>query len=119
MKATSKLGFIELSNINGECSSHPNPDLWFSDITSSNGKLSPIAWKRYLSRVELALAICEGCPMKQACLDEGCKPENLEHGIWGGKLPGERILMSGAPSKSTRRQSFISMAEKVRGELLS
>lgn len=119
MKAQSKLGFIELSDINGSCSSHPNPDLWFSDITSSNGSLNPIAWKLYLKRVDLALTICEGCPMKEPCLVEGCKPENVEHGIWGGKLPGERIVMSGAPSTSTRRQSFIAMALKVRGELLS
>lgn len=119
MKAKSKLGFIELPDINGSCSSHPNPDLWFSDITSSNGSLSQTAWRLYLKRVGLALAICDGCPMKQACLDEGLKPENVEHGIWGGKLPGERILISGAPSTSTRRQSFISMAAKVRSELLN
>lgn len=119
MKAQSKLGFVELSDINGACSSHPNPDLWFSDITSRNGQLNPTAWQLYLKRVGLALAICEGCPMKDPCLTEGLKSDNVEHGIWGGKLPGERIVMSGLPSTSTRRQSFISMATKVRGELLN
>jgi hypothetical protein len=42
------------------------------------------------------------------------KPENIEHGIWGGMLAGERILMAGIPTNYTIRSDAIAFAEGVR-----
>jgi len=60
-----------------------------------------------------ALAICAECPIKEACRAEGMKPENIDNGIWGGTLAGERIAESNAYVSQLRKQQ-IRFADRVR-----
>jgi hypothetical protein len=96
----------------GACSNHPNPDLWFPE--QPQGRPSDSKRKLLASKVMLALSICDDCPVKAECLVEGMKPENIEHGIWGGMLAGERILAAGIDTNRTIRSDAITFAEGVR-----
>ena len=96
----------------GSCSTHPKPDLWFP--TQYQGRPSMAKRKKIADDVMIALSICEDCPIKAECLAEGMKPENIEYGIWGGMLAGERILMAGIPTNRTIRSDAIVFAEGVR-----
>lgn len=98
--------------MNGACSTYPNPDLWFPEMPA--GKPSVAARKRLARETMLALSICSNCPVKDDCLEEGMKIENIEHGIWGGTLAGDRILMSGIDTNRTIRQDAIVFARGVR-----
>jgi hypothetical protein len=81
------------------CSGAPDPDLWFS--------VQPV-------RVAAAVAICDGCPVWEACLDPSFMLGNPE-GIWGGygaagpggpraRREGRRILALTGISGWSRRQ---------------
>ena len=96
----------------GLCTGHPNPDLWFPE--QPQGRPSNAKRKQLAEQVMLALAICHECPIRQQCLDEGMRPENIEHGIWGGLLAGERILIAGIDTNRTIRSDAIVFAEGVR-----
>lgn len=97
----------------GSCSYHPDPDLWFPEY-EKNGKPSNAKRKLIATRSLLAISICNECPIQSECLDEGMKDENIEHGIWGGKLAGERILMAGVDTNRTARSDAIALAQGVR-----
>jgi len=96
----------------GSCSTHPTPDLWFP--TQPKGRPTRAKRKIVADNAMLAISICQGCPVKAECLAEGMKPDNIEHGIWGGMLAGERILMAGIPTNRTIRSDAIVFAEGVR-----
>jgi hypothetical protein len=96
----------------GACSNHPNPDLWFPEQPA--GKPTNAKRKLLASKVMLALSICDDCPVKTECLTEGMKPDNIEHGIWGGLMAGERILIAGIDTNRTIRRDAIAFAEGVR-----
>ena len=82
--------------MNGLCTGHNDPDLWFADVIETGSARAKLSFLKELhARTQQAVAICNACPVKQACFDEGMKPENIDHGIWGGTLSGERILLSG------------------------
>jgi hypothetical protein len=42
------------------------------------------------------------------------KHDNIEHGIWGGLMAGERILAAGIDTNRTIRRDAIAFAEGVR-----
>ena len=42
-----------------------------------------------------AIQICETCPIKAQCLEEGMKEENIPYGVWGGLMAGERLMSAG------------------------
>ena len=47
---------------------------------------------RLMNLQKKALKICEGCPVKQKCLDYAIQA-NIQHGIWGGEtVNGRRKL---------------------------
>ena len=96
----------------GLCSTHPQPDMWFPE--QPKGRPTMAKRKRLADSAMLAIGICQDCPIKAECLAEGMKPENIEHGIWGGMLAGERILMAGIPTNRTIRSDAITFAEGVR-----
>lgn len=104
--------FAKFYATRGLCSKHPNPDLWFPE--QPQGRPTNAKRKLVASKVRLALSICDSCPIKAECLDEGMKPENIEHGIWGGMLAGERILAAGIDTNRTIRSDAIVFAEGVR-----
>jgi len=83
----------------GLCKGDVNPDLWFSNT---------------LNNVMRALTICSYCPATKACKAEGMKPENIDHGVWGGTLSGERLLEAGEPLDTERRLQAVALVVKVR-----
>ena len=89
--------------MNGLCTGDINPDLWFSNTVNNAVR---------------ALTICSYCPAVVECKAEGMKPENIDHGIWGGTLAGERLLEAGIEPTDNdtagRRQVAIAFANKVR-----
>ena len=98
----------------GLCSSHPNPDLWFPEEQGVQGKPSNAARKRSIENALEAIAICRKCPIRARCLEEGMNEENIEHGIWGGYLAGERITLARSRRSGTIREQAIAFAEGVK-----
>lgn len=100
----------------GLCKGHDNPDLWFSDTIEAEGRGRPskadVAIAIRNSR--LALAICGKCPVKDECLTEGMQPDNIDYGIWGGTLSGERLLLAGVNVNSLQRKANVRFAHKIR-----
>jgi hypothetical protein len=77
----------------GNCHGDDNPDAWFPDVPQ--GGFSVKKQATIGAEMRRAIVLCNSCPRKQACLQEGMKDENLGYGIWGGMLAGERVLLSG------------------------
>ena len=103
------------NTMNGLCSTYDNPDIWFSDTPDTgSGRPSAKLRERMINDALTALSICKNCPMKKPCFDEGMKPENIPHGIWGGTLAGERILVSNIPRNSDMMTKTIPFAKEVR-----
>lgn len=103
----------------GLCTGHENPDLWFSESVDSDGEANggnenSVEYKQRIANVVSAIAICNTCPSKGDCLTEGLKHENLENGIWGGSLPGERLLLVNASLSWGGRRSMVRFAQRVR-----
>jgi hypothetical protein len=67
------------------CRSIGDADAWFIDYYTDDVD--------ELSRLNAALRICETCPIKDKCLDVGLTDPEIKWGVWGGLLPGERMLM--------------------------
>lgn len=78
----------------GDCTGDENPDRWFP--TQPNGGWPPTVLRGMVPEIRYAINVCNSCPKKQECLEEGLKPINLAHGIWGGVLAGDRIAMADA-----------------------
>lgn len=70
---------------NGSCRTSGDPDAWFIDYNTSD--------ETELYRLNVALTICETCPIKDKCLEVGLSKTELNWGVWGGLLPGERMLL--------------------------
>lgn len=103
----------------GLCTGHENPDLWFSESSDSDGDSShtnenSAEYKLRIANVKTALSICNACPSKVECFDEGMKRENLDNGIWGGTLPGERVILAGVALTWNNRRQMINFAHRVR-----
>ena len=83
-----------------------DPDKWYRGIPQSASKETI---KRVIDDVKDAIRICEGCPVQALCANLGMEDENLEHGIWGGLLAGERLLMAGItpplPNEPNRKRN--------------
>lgn len=108
----------EYKQITGLCSGSSDPDLWFSDTVDTGGKKGrPIGKEtkqRMIARTLAALSICAICPVKKECLEEGMKLQNIDYGVWGGTLSGERLLMSSRSPKSTDTINRVNFARQVR-----
>jgi hypothetical protein len=103
----------------GLCTGHENPDLWFSESVDSDGEnshtnIDSAEYKQRIVNVKTALSICNACPSKSECFAEGMKRENLDNGIWGGSLPGERIVLADVSVTWNNRRSMINFAHRVR-----
>jgi hypothetical protein len=104
----------------GLCRTHDNPDLWFEDsgdlFERRVGSKNPtLKFRERVDNIKEAVSICNKCPISSECLTEGMKEENLDFGIWGGTLPGERILLSNTVHKgSTFRKNRMTTAVSIR-----
>jgi WhiB family transcriptional regulator, redox-sensing transcriptional regulator len=68
---------------NGPACVGTDRDLWFSRDGEAEG-----AWNL---RAREALAICAGCPIRQACLDEALSfPISQQFGVFGGMTERQR-----------------------------
>ena len=76
----------------GNCTGDSNPDAWFPEL--GRGNPSDRKMLALATEVRRAIGECYTCPNQAECLEEGMQPKNLSYGIWGGRLPGERILMA-------------------------
>jgi hypothetical protein len=80
----------------GACVGHPDPDLWH--YTNSN--YAHEQQLEVLRSVE-AIEVCNTCPVKMQCLEQGLEDENIlwsiggNGSIWGGLLTSDRALMRG------------------------
>ena len=79
--------------LRGNCTGSPTPDDWYPELGS--GQHSPQRMTLFKEKVQATIALCNSCPIQQACLEEGMRKENLPFGIWGGKLAGQRLAMAG------------------------
>ena len=61
-----------------------------------------------------AIKICGNCPVQEKCKQLGMLPENLEHGVWGGTMAGERLLLAKVPLHNTALRNTVIFAQKVR-----
>ena len=79
--------------IKGICTTHPHPDWWFPEF--DNGRPSNAKIASLTSTITAAVNMCNSCPVQDKCLEMGMEENDLPHGIWGGKLAGQRIAMLG------------------------
>ena len=77
----------------GNCHGDENPDAWFPEVPQ--GGRSERSTAKLVAETRRAIVLCNSCPKKAECLEEGMKHENLGFGIWGGMLAGERVMLSG------------------------
>lgn len=97
------------------CATYPDPDLWHYESSVFSDERELAEW-----RVAEAMTICGLCPVKEQCLAEGLRQENLlifdttEGSIWGGKMLGERLnIRSGKITYKYRRElQFLRQVKK-------
>jgi len=104
---------------NGLCRNSDDPDLWFSDEVEQDrsGRPSLKESEMLIARTIQALKICDMCSVKDLCLEEGMRKDNLEHGVWGGVMAGERMLAAELPIFGFDRSKKITFANKVRDRI--
>lgn len=73
------------------CAGHERPDIFFPAI-EGRGRISKVRAEQFNRNIDEAKAICSSCNYSPMCYQDGLQPKNLLHGIWGGKLPAERIM---------------------------
>ena len=77
-----------------------DPDVFFPvAVGTAAGKL-----------VTRALRICDGCPVKQQCLDYAMRSGEKD-GIWGGTTPEERIRDRRARNRRPARRTWQDAAQ--------
>ena len=77
----------------GACATHPDPDLWFPEFGS--GTVTQKRIDKAADKIIEAMSICNGCDIKQTCLEQGMTGEDLQFGIWGGKMAAQRMMAAG------------------------
>ncbi len=77
------------------------------------GRLTEATW----TRIRAAIAVCHGCPIRDACLTYALDPEHRVEGVWGGfyfsavearsrSLTGERLpALPPPPPRRPRRRA--------------
>jgi hypothetical protein len=78
-----------MEKITGICSTHPEPDIWFTEIP--NGRPGANVKRKVVQDINEAISLCNQCPSKDVCLEDGMTDNNIAFGIWGGVLAGERV----------------------------
>jgi hypothetical protein len=99
----------------------PDKDpIWYD--AACNGDSDPEAWwldynieDIDVPRLGRALTMCGTCPVREQCLQVGLSDSEINTGIWGGMLPGERIIARyGAPRRTRGQRVKMATAVKVR-----
>lgn len=62
-----------------------------------------------------ARAICNACPLKELCTDYAVK-NNIEHGIWGGTNPQERVELVKNHKKALKLAQYRKWRERQKNK---
>lgn len=110
----------------GNCAGDENPDYWYPELPTN--RVSKAKLEVLTKQTNYALKLCSTCPIKDECLQEGMKTEqmrgsvvgwgNLPFGIWGGTMPYERLEMVGI-TPMNNRGSVVSTAFALKSNLES
>ena len=97
------------------CSGNKDWDMWFYEHSNDNSQRTYSALKTAQS-----IVICNGCPVKELCLKDGLKRENLEDfidagNVWGGLMTSERLAL--LPYQGAYRQRRIRHEARFRKEV--
>ena len=84
----------------------PRPAPWMDDAVCA-GKPAKMFFpnvddtheRHSLNVYDAARTICNGCPVKDRCLDYALE-HNERHGMWGGRTPKERRRLAGDRRRS-------------------
>lgn len=100
----------------GLCYDSENPDLWFSSAVEKDTRGGPTRAQmdEAMSNSLQALELCSRCPIRKECADEGMRPENLDMGIWGGMMAGERMTLAGKKITKSDDKNAVAFAKKMR-----
>jgi hypothetical protein len=112
---------LDLDVSDGLCVNHDDPDLWFAGEAEKEEGEKWTFNREQRERVALevdratqALAICKNCPAKVNCLELGMRGTQIYYGIYGGTMPGERLLKLGRSMKKAEYTNKVNFANKVR-----
>lgn len=99
----------------GNCTKY-DPDLWFQELPVGFTTLTKM--QALSNNTKQAIKICETCPIKAQCLEEGMKEENISYGVWGGLMAGERLMSTGKVkddyTKTTEQWKALYFLERVK-----
>jgi hypothetical protein len=116
---------LDLDVSNGLCVGHDDPDIWFGGEAEKEfgEKWTNTREQRQRAQAEVdkavaALSICKNCPAKVDCLELGMRGPQLHYGIYGGTMPGERLLMLGKSIKKATLANKVNFARKVRKTMI-
>ena len=103
----------------GLCVGSDDPDMWFAgevDLIEPNSSVNTNsqAAKLEVDKAIKALSICKNCPAKDDCLELGKHGQQINFGIYGGTMAGERLAMMGRVTKNSLVKQRVSFAHKVR-----
>lgn len=111
----------DLDVSNGLCVGHENPDLWFAGEVDRDDNEVWTNTREQRGRLKLevdkavsALSVCSNCPAKVNCLELGMRGPQRYFGIYGGTMPGERLVMLGKSMKKATLANKLAFARKVR-----
>jgi len=114
----------DLDVSNGLCVGHENPDLWFAGEVDrddnevwTNTKEQKQRAQAEVEKAVAALSVCSNCPAKVNCLELGMRGPQLYYGIYGGTMPGERLLMLGRSVKRAPLANKVNFARKIRNAM--
>jgi len=112
---------LDLDVSNGLCVGHDDPDIWFGGEAEKefgerwvNTKEQRQRAQAEVEKAVAALSVCSNCPAKVNCLELGKRGPQLYYGIYGGTMPGERLLMLGRSVKKATLANKVNFARKVR-----
>ena len=108
---------LAIKYLEGLCTGHEDPDLWFSDSSrdeGARGRRFMVDEIATVTRAIKALAICAKCPIVDDCREIGMTDEHVDNGIWGGTLSGERIMLKYPDARDKSRTLKINFAHRVR-----
>lgn len=98
----------------GLCNGHPTPDIWHYE----NSILQDEQRLAVLNSIE-AIQICNECPVRLQCLEQGMEMENITYtggsgSIWGGMLMSERAVLAKSLNLGNRVRSEARHVRDVR-----
>lgn len=102
----------------GACSKSKTPDDWFPQLPQ--GRRTRQTMTNLAIKVAETIDICNGCPVRDECLEQGMSRGDISHGIWGGVMAGDRLKNAGYIYEDFAPESYEAMeilfSQRVREE---